>query len=129
MLAGLRFQESNEGDRHAYKDFAVIFATAEHRDIAERALSGAGVQTKRYFLPIHHMSAYTVHAKARLPVTDEVANQVLCLPIFDEMTVEQVKRVSNIVRESLGDQWSASIPEAHCSRAAGEGTPHGLVES
>lgn len=102
LLVGLRFQEPADGDRHAYKDFAVLFPTAGHRDAVESALTGCGVQTKRYFLPVHRMAAYAEHAQARLPVTDDVADRILCLPIYHELPAERVRAVAAVVRKAAG---------------------------
>lgn len=100
-VPGLRFQLPAEGDRHAYKDFAILFERPDQRAAAEAALDRAGVETKRYFLPAHRMTAYAEFAPARLPVTDDVYERVLCLPLFHELRPGQVRAVCRLVRRAV----------------------------
>ncbi len=100
-VPGLRFQRAAAGDQHAYKDFAVRFENAEQRNSVEQALTAAGIETKRYFLPVHRMAAYAEHASARLPITDDVYERILCLPFFHELRPGQVRRVCTIIKHVL----------------------------
>ena len=77
----LAWQKVLPGCVHGYKDLAVEFLTAEHRSAAETALAAVGVMTKRSFFPIHRMEAYRGHALRRLPVTDDLHDRLLCIPI------------------------------------------------
>src|SRR5262249_8640250 len=61
-VPGLRFHQAARGDRHAYKDFAILFERSEQCATVEQALKETGVETKRYFLPVHRMKAYVEHA-------------------------------------------------------------------
>lgn len=96
-LAGLQFQHAADGDRHAYKDFVVIFPSAAGRVAAEAALDRAGVQTKRYFLPVHRMDAYRDFRDVRLPVTNDLAERMLCLPMYSDLSLTRVEEISRIV--------------------------------
>lgn len=88
------FQMSAEwGDRHAYKDFAVLFARSDQRCRAEQALNQIGVQTKRYFMPVHKMTAYAKLACAHLPVTEDIYERILCLPIYHTIQPKQIDRI------------------------------------
>jgi dTDP-4-amino-4,6-dideoxygalactose transaminase len=100
-VPGLRFQRTTKGDRHAYKDFVVLFERPEQRATAAQALATAGVETKRYFLPVHRMATYAEHAGARLPITDDTYERILCLPLFHELRREQVRRICTIIRSAL----------------------------
>jgi dTDP-4-amino-4,6-dideoxygalactose transaminase len=100
-VPGLRFQKAARGDRHAYKDFALLFERSEQRAAAEQALRVAGVETKRYFLPVHRMTAYAAYANIRLPITDDCYERVLCLPFYHELRKVQVRQVCAIIRDVL----------------------------
>lgn len=96
---GVRFQHVPAGDRGVVKDVAVVFD--EGRERVERALTEAGVQTKRYFKPAHTMAAYRAYANGPLPVTERLAEQVLCLPIFNELGADDIDHICDIVRMAV----------------------------
>jgi dTDP-4-amino-4,6-dideoxygalactose transaminase len=101
LLRGLdlAFQEVRPGSVSAFKDFAVICRT--RRDELADHLRARGVMTKKYFVPLHHMPAYSRYRTADddLAGTEDVAARILCLPIFNELTGEQVAMVAEIVHE------------------------------
>lgn len=96
-VPGVTFQRVSPEDRSTYKDFAVLFETGEQRYLAEAALKAAEVQTKRYFRPCHEMEAYRAYADRPLPVTESIYRRVLCLPLFEELTADQVEFICDIV--------------------------------
>jgi dTDP-4-amino-4,6-dideoxygalactose transaminase len=98
-IDGLRFQHIPAGDRSVIKDMAVVFD--EGRERVERALTEAGVQTKRYFRPAHTMAAYRAYANGPLPVTEQVADQVLCLPMFNALDTASIDHICDIVRATV----------------------------
>ncbi len=96
-VPGLAFQQVDARDRSTFKDFAVLFRTSADRDRAEPKLTASEVQTKRYFRPCHTMRAYRQWAKRRLPVTEDVYDRILCLPMFNELTDAQVDQVAGLL--------------------------------
>jgi dTDP-4-amino-4,6-dideoxygalactose transaminase len=101
-LPGLKFQKVAPSDRSTYKDFAVVFADGTTRARVEAALSRDGIQSKRYFRPCHTMPAYRACADGPLPVTDTIADRILCLPLFEDMTDRQRELVCSVVEDALG---------------------------
>ena len=97
----IKFQHVPDDCVHGYKDFAILFERPEQRAAAEESLGAHGVQTKRYFLPVHRMKAYTANAAARLPVTDDVYERVICLPIFHDLRPHQIRAICRIVRDAI----------------------------
>lgn len=102
-VPGIGFPTVSEGDLSTYKDLTVLvdgdeFGTSA-TDLAA-ALSAEGIETRRYYSPpVHSMKAYRYlnGGNRRLPVTEAVAEQVLTLPLWSEMTEEQVSRVAEAV--------------------------------
>jgi dTDP-4-amino-4,6-dideoxygalactose transaminase len=99
---GIRFQEELEEARSAYKDFSIL--CPGRRDELSEHLYRAGVQTKKYFVPLHTMPAY---ARFRRPDddladTEEIARTVLCLPMFNELEEADVERVSGSILDFYG---------------------------
>lgn len=64
-------------------------------------LKAKGVPTSvHYPSPLHHQPVYShLRSKYNLPIAEKCATQVISLPIFPDMTAEQVKHVINSVRE------------------------------
>jgi dTDP-4-amino-4,6-dideoxygalactose transaminase len=86
---------------HSYKDLAVRFRKPEQRAAAEAALAAAGIMTKRYFFPVHRMEAYKAAMRRALPVTDELHERLLCIPLYHDLTFEQIDAIAGIIRKQL----------------------------
>ena len=85
--------------RHVYHVFAVRLAD---RDAARERLTAAGVQTGvHYPIPIHLQPAYADlgYARGDFPVSEQVADEVLSLPIFPELTADQIAHVAGVLRD------------------------------
>lgn len=93
------WQHVRDGDRSTTKDLAIHLGTKRAR--VESALSTAGVQTKRYFVPLHYMSAYAQFAQKRLPEAEMAYEESLCIPLFGSMSADDVDYVSDIIIASL----------------------------
>jgi dTDP-4-amino-4,6-dideoxygalactose transaminase len=75
---------------------------ADGREGLYRRLRDAGVHARRYFFPlISDFAMYRDAAGARpesLPVAHRVAREILCLPIFPQMTADDCERVVEVIR-------------------------------
>lgn len=100
-LPGVTFQVPPKATRSAWKDFAVLFADATTRAKVAAALDAAGIQTKRYFRPLHQQTGYRGFAKRPLPVTEDVHARLLCLPMFEEMTHQVIREVCDVVEKAV----------------------------
>lgn len=73
------------------------------RDLFGKKMKELGVPTSvHYPSPLHHQPVYK-HLRDRysLPVAEEVARRVISLPVFPDMTAEQVAQVIAAVRASV----------------------------
>lgn len=102
-LPGLRLAAVAEGDTSTHKDLTVIVdPSAFDLTTVElaRALEAEGVDSRRYYHPpIHMQEAYTgrwLHRR-ELPVTEELSRRVLTLPLWSQMTGQQVAGVAAAV--------------------------------
>jgi dTDP-4-amino-4,6-dideoxygalactose transaminase len=83
--------------RHVYHVYALRLP---NRDAARAALQAAEIQTGiHYPIPVHLQPAHADlgYRVGDFPVSEEVASQVLSLPMFPEMTTEQVQQVGTAV--------------------------------
>lgn len=101
-VPGVRFQEHLPSARSTYKDFAIL--CAERRNDLAVHLDKQGIQTKKYFRPLHTMPAFERYRSPYddLADTETVAEAVLCLPMFNELRSGDVDRVSEAIRGFYG---------------------------
>ena len=94
--------------RHVYHLYVV---RSEARDALQKHLSAAGIQTGiHYPVPVHLQPAYASlgHRAGDFPEAERQAASVLSLPMFPELTGEQIERVAEAVRSFAGSQLSAA---------------------
>ncbi len=97
-VAGIETPAVRNGASHVYHLYVV---QVEEREQLKKALAaekiGHGVH---YGLPLHLQPAYagSGQGKGALPVTERVAERVLSLPMFPELSEAQVDRVVRVVR-------------------------------
>ncbi|MBF0146079.1 MAG: DegT/DnrJ/EryC1/StrS family aminotransferase [Magnetococcales bacterium] len=78
----------NPGDR--YQDIVSTFVIrVPDRDAMQQHLTQQGIETFVHWSPPLHQRK-SLHLSASLPVTEAVSDQALSLPVFPEMTDEQV---------------------------------------
>ena len=85
------------GCRHVYHVYAV---RVRNRDATRAQLQAKGIQTGvHYPIPIHMQPGYADlgYTAGDFPVAEQVAGEVLSLPIFPEMTTAQVAEVADAV--------------------------------
>ena len=95
--AGLVLPEEMDYARHVYHVYAV---QSQNRDDLQKRLTAAGVQTGvHYPIPIHLQPAYASlgYKGGELPVTENLAERVLSLPMFPELSDEQIGRVAEVL--------------------------------
>jgi dTDP-4-amino-4,6-dideoxygalactose transaminase len=98
-VGDLALQQRSESSTHVYHLFIV---ETEYRDALRNHLSDHGIQTGiHYPIPIHLQEAYhDLGLKAgSFPQTERLARQSLSLPMFPEMTDEQIDRVAAATRD------------------------------
>ena len=84
--------------RHVYHIYSVFHP---ERERLQAALMDVGIQTGMHYpIPVHRQKPYLDlgYREGDLPVTERAAREQLSLPMFAELTDEQVERVSKAVR-------------------------------
>jgi dTDP-4-amino-4,6-dideoxygalactose transaminase len=100
--ARVRLPEDAPDNESVYHLFV---AYLENRDAARKALEARGVQTAiHYPVPVHLQKAYEWlgHSRGSFPHTELAADQALSLPLFPEMTAEQVEYAATALAEVVG---------------------------
>ena len=92
-LAGSRFQTpAIPDDRdHVFHQYTVL---CDDRDAVREAVISQGVACAVYYpIPLHRQQAFSDTEQPELPVTEATAQRCLSLPIFPEMTEQQIETV------------------------------------
>ena len=86
--------------RSAWAIYAILVGSAEEREHLQARLKDKGVPSAIYYpLPLHKQPAYRDHHDgAVLPVSDDLAQRILALPIHPELTDQDVARVIAAVK-------------------------------
>jgi dTDP-4-amino-4,6-dideoxygalactose transaminase len=68
------------------------------RDALSKYLAKRGIMTKVFFHPVHLTHFYKkLGYKDRLPVTEEIANHVLTLPMYPSLTKQEMNYIAGAV--------------------------------
>jgi len=107
QLPGVRFQEVQAGNVSSQKDVSLRIVAREFgrtRDQVRDELTRAGVETRTYFdPPVHLQKAYAAWraTTGRLPVTEQVASEILNVPLFVGLTETDIERVCETIRSCV----------------------------
>ncbi|HEY7661174.1 MAG TPA: DegT/DnrJ/EryC1/StrS family aminotransferase [Actinomycetota bacterium] len=107
-VPGVEFPLVRDDDRSTYKDLSILVddrAFGLTADGLAEALEAEGIETRRYYAPpVHRMRSYrAVAAGVDLPVTDAAAAESLSIPLWTDMTEDQVAQVGEAIR-TIGEQ-------------------------
>ena len=89
------------GVSHVYYVYVV---RVRERDRFRTLLEQEGIATSiHYPIPIHLQPACARYGYTRgmLPVTEDVVERIVSLPMYPELTIEQIQRVINVVKKSI----------------------------
>jgi dTDP-4-amino-4,6-dideoxygalactose transaminase len=90
--------------RHSFNYYTIRFDSKAKRDNAQKHLTELGIANQIYYpIALHLQEAYAHLGGKRgdLPVSEAVQDTVFSLPMFPELTDEQIKTVTDAVKASL----------------------------
>ena len=82
---------------HVYHQYTVL---TDRRDAIMKALGDAGIASAIYYpIPLHRQEVFAdTYRGVSLPVAEETAARCMSLPVFPEMTEEQVREVVGVIK-------------------------------
>lgn len=105
-VPGIRYLNDIEGVRHNYSYFPIFITENEYgmsRDALYAKLKENNILGRRYFYPlISNFPVYRGLESAQpknLPVATKLAEQVLCLPMYADLTDDDVERVIKLIKK------------------------------
>lgn len=92
--------EVKDGCRKNYAYYPIILPSEEHLFRVVFELNKDNVFPRRYFYPSLDNLSY-VEGEFSVPVSNDISRRILCLPLFNGLSVEEVDMISGIVNEAL----------------------------
>ncbi|HEY1933610.1 MAG TPA: DegT/DnrJ/EryC1/StrS aminotransferase family protein [Acetobacteraceae bacterium] len=88
----------------AWAIYAILLHDAEERERVQRSLKDNGVPTAIYYpRPLHRQPAYRDHHDGTaLPVSDDLANRILALPIHPDLDEAALEQICDALRAAVG---------------------------
>lgn len=83
-----------------YGYYPVVFKNEPQLLQVRKKLEGKGIYTRRYFHPSLNTLPF-VHNLQHCPVSEDLASRVFCLPLFYELTENEVYMICNSIIEAL----------------------------
>lgn len=97
--SGLKFPVIPDNTEYNYSYFPVIFRSEEQMLLIKDKLSENNINTRRYFYPSLNKLPYLKGNSC--PLSESTAKRVLCLPLYYELSNEEVEFISNIISDNL----------------------------
>lgn len=90
--------KEKEYAKHVYHLYVI---RSKYRDKLQVYLKKNDIQTYIHFpIPVHKQKAYSEYSnKYSLPVTEEITNEILSLPMHPFLTEEEIDKISKLIRE------------------------------
>jgi len=105
-IAGVSVPPEAPGNYHCYNYYTVRLTNPKiNREAIQKGLSARGVSSMVYYpVSLHLQDVYAAQGgrKGDFPVSEKAQDEVLSLPIYPEMTEEQVAQVAQALREGIG---------------------------
>ena len=78
----------------------------KNRDMMRRKLHHLGIGTGVHYTPLHLEPAYKFlgYKEGDFPVTERIAKRLLSLPMYPELTREQIEYVADSIKEFMAKE-------------------------
>lgn len=87
---------------HFYQMFTIMLSSKLIRDSLQDHLTRKGIMSKIYYQPIHLSTFYRSkfgYKEGNLPITEQIAEIILTLPIYPPMSEEEKKYMVAVIKE------------------------------
>lgn len=94
-VTGVRLQSVQDGSTHVPFRFPLL---TDRRAEVVSALEDAGIQTRGFFYPLHRQPALRTYGRGALPVSEELYDKGVCLPVHAAVRDEDIDEMCRIIR-------------------------------
>lgn len=88
-------------DRSAAHIMPILLPERIDRNDVMRFMGEAGIQTSIHYRPIHTFKCYQSGRNVDLPLTEDIGNRTITLPLFPDMQPDQVEYIVNTLMKSV----------------------------
>ena len=103
-INGIKIPRKIKNSSHVYQMYT-IQVDPKLRDDLIKHLAKDGIMSKVYFHPVHHTHYYRkiLGYNCDLPVTEKISKQVLSLPIYPDLTKDEIDMIINSIKNFEGE--------------------------
>ncbi len=102
----ISFQEIT-ASKHNYSYMPILLESQKSRDNLYSMLLEKNVKSRKYFYPLtanfDYFKGQNLVEKYRLIKADSIANRILCLPLYPDLTMESVNEICGYISKYLGN--------------------------
>lgn len=99
-LAGVvGFQKLTGDVEYNYSYFPILLENEKELLCLEKTLTANDIFPRRYFYPSLNTLSY-IKSMEEMPVSEDVAGRILCLPIYPALSDEQQTKIINVIKSS-----------------------------
>jgi dTDP-4-amino-4,6-dideoxygalactose transaminase len=102
LLAGISDVKTPERMPYTTHIYHLYVVRCRRRDALQAFLAERGIETGiHYPIPIHLQEAYADlgYQRGQFPIAEQLAGEILSMPMFPELREEQIERVARAIRE------------------------------
>lgn len=119
----IRFQKI-EASKYNFSYMPVCFNNPRQRNKIYLKLLENGIKSRKYFYPLtskfDYFESINSIEKYNLKHAPKISNNILCLPIYPDLKLEEVGRIIHIIKETIKKAEFSSGPEIHRSVPNGD---------
>ncbi|MRT17162.1 DegT/DnrJ/EryC1/StrS family aminotransferase [Vitellibacter sp. q18] len=98
-LVNVSIMKLREGTNWNYAYYPILFETEEQLLLKQQLLNKEEIFPRRYFYPSLNLLPYA--NKRPCPISENIASRVLCLPLYHDLSDDEVLKICNIVNGKL----------------------------
>jgi dTDP-4-amino-4,6-dideoxygalactose transaminase len=107
-IKGLTFLTDMPNVNHCYSYFPILIEKSKFgrtRDEVYEELKKNNIYSRRYFYPL--ISQFPIYKgldsalPGKMPIAEKTAEQVICLPIYPDLEINETERIINVVKQMI----------------------------
>lgn len=88
--------------KRSWFTYFILFKNPADRETVHKTLFESNIgSSTNYFPPIHKFPAHKKHGKGEYPHTESISQRLLALPLFYEISEEQIAKVASTIKKIL----------------------------
>lgn len=111
----IKLQKINDNIKSNNAYFPVVFESEEILLEVRQALNSEQIMPRRYFYPSLDKLCY-LNNKQYMPISNDISERILCLPMYDSLTKKELNKVTNIILKTINFNYNVNNEVAFTTR-------------